>query len=35
MLKYRVGDYRIIYAMNYSAEELIVLKVGHHRDAYA
>jgi len=32
--KYRVGDYRIIYTMNQSAEELIVLKVGHRRDVY-
>ena len=29
--KYRVGDYRIIYAMDPSAEELTVLKVGHRR----
>ena len=32
--KYRVGDYRIMYTMNQSAEELIVLKVGHRRDVY-
>ena len=32
--KYRVGDYRIIYTMNQSAEELTVLKVGHRRGVY-
>jgi mRNA interferase RelE/StbE len=32
--KYRVGDYRIIYTMDQSAEELTVLKVGHRREVY-
>ena len=32
--KYRVGDYRIIYAMDQSAGELTVLKVGHRRHIY-
>lgn len=32
--KYRVGDYRIIYMVNHSAEELTVLKVGHRREVY-
>jgi mRNA interferase RelE/StbE len=32
--KYRVGDYRIIYTMDHSAEELTVLKVGHRREVY-
>ena len=33
-LKYRVGDYRIIYTMNQSAQELTILKVGHRRQVY-
>jgi mRNA interferase RelE/StbE len=32
--KYRVGDYRVIYAMDHSAEKLTVLKVGHRREVY-
>jgi mRNA interferase RelE/StbE len=32
--KYRIGDYRVIYQMDPSAEELVVLKVGHRRDMY-
>jgi mRNA interferase RelE/StbE len=32
--KYRVGDYRIIYQMDWSAERLLVLKVGHRREMY-
>jgi len=32
--KYRVGDYRIIYQIDWSAEKLIVLKVGHRREVY-
>ena len=32
--KYRVGDYRIIYKMDYSATKLFVLKVGHRREVY-
>ncbi len=33
-LKYRVGDYRIIYQIDQSAEKLVVLKVGHRREVY-
>jgi len=33
-LKYRIGDYRIIYQVDWSAERLLVLKVGHRRDVY-
>jgi len=32
--KYRIGDYRIIYQIDWSAEKLIVLKVGHRREVY-
>jgi len=32
--KYRVGDYRILYRMDWSAEKLVVLKVGHRRGVY-
>ena len=32
--KYRVGDHRIIYQIDWSAERLLVLKVGHRRDVY-
>ena len=32
--KYRVGNYRIIYQIDRSAERLLVLKVGHRRDVY-
>jgi len=32
--KYRVGDYRIIYRMEYPRTKLIVLKVGHRREVY-
>jgi mRNA interferase RelE/StbE len=31
---YRVGDNRIIYQTDWSAEELVVLKVGHRREVY-
>lgn len=30
--KYRVGDYRVIYAILES--EVLVLRIGHHRDVY-
>lgn len=32
--KYRIGDYRIIYQIEWPADELIVLKVGHRREIY-
>ncbi|MFQ5595580.1 MAG: type II toxin-antitoxin system RelE/ParE family toxin [Anaerolineae bacterium] len=32
--KYRVGDYRIIYQIDWPAEKLVVLKVGHRREVY-
>jgi len=32
--KYRIGNYRIIYQVDWSAERLLVLKVGHRRDVY-
>jgi mRNA interferase RelE/StbE len=32
--KYRAGDYRIIYQVEWSTEKLIILKVGHRRDVY-
>jgi mRNA interferase RelE/StbE len=33
-LKYRVGDYRIIYQFDQENRRLVVLKVGHRRDVY-
>jgi mRNA interferase RelE/StbE len=32
--KYRVGDYRIIYQVDWSAEKLVILKIGHRREVY-
>jgi len=32
--RYRIGDYRVIYTLDHTAEKLIVLKVGHRRDVY-
>lgn len=32
--KYRVGDYRIIYQIDWPAERLLVLKIGHRREVY-
>lgn len=32
--RYRVGNYRIIYQVDWNAEKLVVLKVGHRRDIY-
>jgi mRNA interferase RelE/StbE len=32
--RYRVGDYRIIYQVDRSAQQVTVLKVGHRRDVY-
>lgn len=32
--RYRIGDYRIIYQIDWPAEKLLVLKVGHRREVY-
>ncbi|MFP4396123.1 MAG: type II toxin-antitoxin system RelE family toxin [Anaerolineales bacterium] len=32
--RYRLGDYRIIYQIDRSAEKLVILKVGHRREVY-
>ncbi len=32
--KYRVGDYRIIYQMDWLTEKLVILKIGHRREVY-
>jgi mRNA interferase RelE/StbE len=32
--KYRIGDYRIIYQIDWPAKRLLILKVGHRRDVY-
>ncbi len=32
--KYRIGDYRIIYQIDWPAERLVILKVGHRREVY-
>lgn len=34
LLKYRVGNYRIVYQLDTSAKQIIVIKVGHRRDVY-
>jgi len=31
---YRSGNYRIIYQIDWTAERLLVLKVGHRREVY-
>lgn len=30
--KYRIGDYRIIYAL--AGEDVLILRIGHRRDVY-
>jgi mRNA interferase RelE/StbE len=32
--RYRVGDYRIIYLIDYDRKRLTVLKLGHRREIY-
>jgi mRNA interferase RelE/StbE len=32
--RYRFGDYRIIYQLDWPEKRLIVLKIGHRRDVY-
>ena len=32
--KYRLGDYRIFYRVDWSAERIYILKVGHRREVY-
>jgi mRNA interferase RelE/StbE len=32
--KYRIGAYRIVYQIDWPAERLFVLKIGHRRDVY-
>ena len=32
--KYRAGNYRIIYQVDWAAEKLVVLKVGHRQEVY-
>jgi mRNA interferase RelE/StbE len=32
--RFRVGDYRIIYEINWAAQEIRVLKVGHRSSVY-
>ena len=34
LYRYRVGDYRLIYQLNVSKHQIVVLKIGHHRDIY-
>jgi mRNA interferase RelE/StbE len=33
-LRYRLGDYRIMYLLDRARSKLVVLKVGHRRDVY-
>lgn len=30
----RIGDYRIIYNINHKAQEIILIRVAHRKDAY-
>jgi len=32
--KYRIGDYRIVYSLDYPVAKLNVLKIGHRREVY-
>jgi mRNA interferase RelE/StbE len=32
--KYRVGDYRIIYLLDSTAQKMTILKIGHRREVY-
>jgi len=32
--KYRIGSYRVIYQVDWTAEKLVILKVGHRREVY-
>jgi mRNA interferase RelE/StbE len=32
--KIRIGNYRVVYEINDSAKEVIVLHIGHRRDVY-
>lgn len=32
--RYRYGDYRIVYSIDRSDEQIIVLRVGHRKDVY-
>lgn len=34
LYRYRFGDWRIIYALDREAEEMIVLRIGHRRNVY-
>ena len=33
-LRIRQGDYRILYEVNDSTQEVIIIKVGHRREVY-
>jgi mRNA interferase RelE/StbE len=32
--KLRIGDYRVIYSINYSSKILIIHRIGHRREVY-
>jgi mRNA interferase RelE/StbE len=32
--KYRIGDYRLIYQLDWPTKKLTILKVGHRREVY-
>ena len=34
LYRYRIGDYRAIYALDHDAARLVVKEVGHRRDVY-
>jgi len=35
IFRYRYGDYRILYVMDYGARTITILGVGHRRDVYS
>ena len=34
LFRYRCGDYRVIYAMDFAEKKIIILHVKHRKDAY-
>ncbi|MCX8027024.1 MAG: type II toxin-antitoxin system RelE/ParE family toxin [Thermodesulfovibrionales bacterium] len=32
--KLKIGDYRVIYEINWDKKEIYILKIGHRRDIY-
>jgi mRNA interferase RelE/StbE len=34
LFRYRYGDYRIIYALDRKAKNILILRIGHRKDIY-